>query len=58
MKGYVDRVFSYGFAYEYLDGIPTGLLKAKKALLFSTTGSPNEIYATSSSTPKPEPPMQ
>lgn len=45
MKGYVDRVFSYGFAYEYVDGAPNGLLKGKKALLFSTSGTPNEIYA-------------
>lgn len=45
LKGYVDRVFSYGFAYEQIDGVPTGLLKGKKALLFCTTGSPNEIYA-------------
>ncbi len=45
LKGYIDRVFSYGFAYEYVDGIPTGLLKGKKALLFCTTGSPSEIYA-------------
>jgi len=45
LKGYVDRVFSYGFAYEYVDGAPNGLLKGKKALLFSTTGTPNEIYS-------------
>lgn len=47
LKGYVDRVFSYGFAYEYVDGVPNGLLKGKKALLFSTTGTPNEYYAAS-----------
>lgn len=45
LKGYVDRVFSYGFAYEYADGVPNGLLKGKKALLFSTSGSPNEYYS-------------
>lgn len=45
LKGYVDRVFSYGFAYEYVDGAPNGLLKGKKALLFSTTGTPDEIYS-------------
>lgn len=44
LKGYVDRVFSYGFAYAYVDGVPTGLLAGKKALLFSTTGTPNEVY--------------
>ncbi|MBU3217860.1 NAD(P)H-dependent oxidoreductase (plasmid) [Clostridium estertheticum] len=45
LKGYVDRVFSYGFAYEYVDGVPNGLLKIKKGLLFCTTGTPSEIYA-------------
>jgi NAD(P)H dehydrogenase (quinone) len=45
LKGYVDRVFSFGFAYEYVDGAPNGLLKGKKALLFCTSGSPNEIYS-------------
>jgi NAD(P)H dehydrogenase (quinone) len=45
LKGYVDRVFSYGFAYEYIEGAPNGLLKGKKALLFSTTGTPDELYA-------------
>ncbi|WP_416829370.1 NAD(P)H-dependent oxidoreductase [Ectobacillus polymachus] len=44
LKGYVDRVFSYGFAYAYVDGVPKGLLTGKKALLFSTTGTPSEIY--------------
>ena len=45
LKGYVDRVFSYGFAYEYVDGAPNGLLKGKKGLLFGTTGTPSELYA-------------
>lgn len=45
LKGYIDRVFSYGFAYEYVDGVPNGLLKGKKALLLCTTGTPSEIYA-------------
>ena len=45
LKGYVDKVFSYGFAYEYVDGSPNGLLKGKKSLLFSTSGTPNEIYS-------------
>jgi NAD(P)H dehydrogenase (quinone) len=45
LKGYVDRVFSYGFAYESVDGVPKGLLKGKKALLFCTTGASHEVYA-------------
>lgn len=44
LKGYVDRVFSYGFAYESVNGTPRGLLTGKKALIFCTTGSPNEVY--------------
>ncbi|GFP74298.1 NAD(P)H-dependent oxidoreductase [Clostridium fungisolvens] len=47
LKGYIDRVFSYGFAYEYVDGAPNGLLKGKKVVIFSTTGTPNEMYAAS-----------
>ncbi|MGH4124630.1 MAG: NAD(P)H-dependent oxidoreductase [Clostridium sp.] len=45
LKGYVDRVFSYGFAYEYIDGVPNGLLKSKKGLLFCTTGTPSKMYS-------------
>ncbi|GCD12802.1 NAD(P)H-dependent oxidoreductase [Clostridium tagluense] len=45
LKGYIDRVFSYGFAYEYIDGVPNGLLKGKKGLLFCTTGTPSEMYS-------------
>jgi NAD(P)H dehydrogenase (quinone) len=47
LKGYVDRVFSYGFAYEYINGVQNGLLKGKKGLLFCTTGASNELYAAS-----------
>ena len=44
LKGYIDRVFSSGFAYaETEDGI-TGLLKGKKVLLVSTTGASKEDY--------------
>lgn len=45
LKGYVDRVLSYGFGYEYVNGAPAGLLKGKKGLLFCTTGTPSDIYA-------------
>lgn len=45
LKGYVDRVFSYGFAYEYVDGVPHGLLPGKRGLILATTGTPDEIYA-------------
>lgn len=45
LKGYVDRVFSYGFAYEYEDGVQNGLLKGRKALVFCTTGASNDMYS-------------
>ncbi|KRE53581.1 NAD(P)H-dependent oxidoreductase [Paenibacillus sp. Soil522] len=44
LKGYVDRVFSYGFAYAYgAEGIDK-LLKGKKGLIINTHGMPKEIY--------------
>ncbi|MEY8353530.1 NAD(P)H-dependent oxidoreductase [Lachnospiraceae bacterium 54-53] len=47
LKGYVDRVFTYGFAYESVDGTVQGLLSGKKGMIFATTGTPNEVYEAS-----------
>jgi len=44
MKGYVDRVFSYGFAYRYDQGIQKGLLTGKKAVIINTHGKSHEEY--------------
>lgn len=44
MKGYIDRVFSYGFAYCYDQGIQKGLLKGKKAVIINTHGKSQEEY--------------
>lgn len=44
MKGYIDRVFSYGFAYRYDQGIQKGLLKGKKAVIINTHGKSQEEY--------------
>ncbi|PXW15289.1 NAD(P)H dehydrogenase (quinone) [Chryseobacterium sp. CBTAP 102] len=44
MKGYIDRVFSYGFAYRYDQGIQKGLLKGKKTVIINTHGKSNEEY--------------
>ncbi|MGC5742917.1 NAD(P)H-dependent oxidoreductase [Chryseobacterium sp. NFX27] len=44
MKGYIDRVFSYGFAYRYDQGVQKGLLKGKKAVIINTHGKPHEEY--------------
>lgn len=46
LKGYVDRVFLYGFAYQYgAEGVE-GLLKGRKVLLVSNHGTPSDIYAS------------
>lgn len=47
IKGWVDRVIRTGVAYEFLEGdsgegIPRGLLKAKTALVFNTSNTPQE----------------
>ena len=43
-KGYIDRVFSYGFAYAVTEKGIIGLLGGKKILVFNTTGTPDEVY--------------
>lgn len=44
LKGYIDRVFSYGFAYAFgADGIEP-LLKGKKAAILNTTGGDEPTY--------------
>lgn len=44
MKGYIDRVFSYGFAYKYVKGTQMGLLKGKKAVIINTQGKSHAEY--------------
>lgn len=46
LKGYIERVFTYGFAYEIGEDFlnPIGLLKNKKVLLLTTIGGPDELY--------------
>lgn len=44
MKGYIDRIFSYGFAYTKGEKEPVGLLDDKNILLFSTHAAPKELY--------------
>lgn len=44
VKGYIDRVFSYGFAYKSgINGIE-GLLNGKKVVLFTSMGNSMEQY--------------
>lgn len=44
MKGYVDRVFAYGFAYASGEAGIEKLLTGKKGLIINTHGTPSEIY--------------
>ncbi|WP_299780622.1 NAD(P)H-dependent oxidoreductase [uncultured Formosa sp.] len=44
MKGYIDRVFSYGFAYRYDQGIQKGLLSGKEIFVINTQGKSNTEY--------------
>jgi putative NADPH-quinone reductase len=44
LKGWVDRVIRPGVAYEFLegdsgDGVPSGLLRARKAIVFNTSNT-------------------
>lgn len=45
--GYIDRVFSKGFAYDYSPTGPVGLLPGKKVYLFSTMGAPLAVAESS-----------
>ncbi|MFH0265447.1 NAD(P)H-dependent oxidoreductase [Vibrio rumoiensis] len=47
MKGYIDRVFSYGFAYRYVQGKQLGLLSHKKVVVINTQGKSAEEYQSS-----------
>lgn len=44
MKGYIDRVFSYGFAYRYDQGVQKGLLTGKMATIINTQGKSKAEY--------------
>ncbi|HEA30847.1 MAG TPA: flavodoxin family protein [Leeuwenhoekiella sp.] len=45
MKGYIDRVFSYGFAYQYQQGVQQGLLAGKHTVIINTHGKSKAEYA-------------
>jgi NAD(P)H dehydrogenase (quinone) len=47
LKGWVDRVFRPGVAYDYPagvgpEGVPVGLLRARAALVFNTSNTPRD----------------
>ncbi|MGO9170729.1 MAG: NAD(P)H-dependent oxidoreductase [Rhodomicrobium sp.] len=47
MKGYIDRVFARGFAYESSNGAVRGLLSGKKAVLITVSGAPLPLLVKS-----------
>lgn len=47
MKGYIDRVFARGFAYEARDGVVHGLLAGKSCVLVTVSGAPMGILSSS-----------
>jgi NAD(P)H dehydrogenase (quinone) len=47
MKGYIDRVFSRGFAYEATNGQARGLLAGKQCVLITLSGSPMSLLRDS-----------
>jgi NAD(P)H dehydrogenase (quinone) len=44
IKGFFDRIFVPGFAFNYVGKIPKGLLTDKKAIVYITTGAPSFHY--------------
>lgn len=52
LKGFLDRVFISRFAFRYVNGIPVGLLKGKKATIFFTSGAPTIYYKLFGNLPK------
>ncbi len=51
LKGWIDRVFRPGIAYEFIEGdsgegVPVGLLKAKSAVVFNTSNTESDREKT------------
>lgn len=40
LKGFIDRVFTSGFAFKYHGNMPKGLLNGKTAVVLTSTGGP------------------
>ncbi len=40
LKGFVDRVFTARYAFRYVNDLPVGLLKGRKAVVFTSSGGP------------------
>jgi NAD(P)H dehydrogenase (quinone) len=44
LKGYIDRVFAEGFAFQLKKDGTSGLLRGKRAIIFNTTGGTRKNY--------------
>lgn len=44
LKGFIDRVFTNHYSFEYINRIPRGLLKGRAAV-FTSTGAPKIIHS-------------
>ncbi len=44
LKNFIDSNFWSGFAFQYVNGKPVGLLKGKTARIISTSGGPSFFY--------------
>ena len=44
LKNYIDSNFTRGFAFEYKNSRPIGLLTKKNVKIFTTTGAPSLFY--------------
>ncbi|MDD4005505.1 MAG: NAD(P)H-dependent oxidoreductase [Elusimicrobiaceae bacterium] len=47
LKGFIDRVFLKGFAYDYTPQGPRGLLSGKQIIIFNTAGGSKNEYEKS-----------
>lgn len=47
MNGYIDRVFGYGFAYDFQEGCIHGLLAGKKGLIVTVSAAANKALEKS-----------
>ncbi len=47
LKGYIDRVFARGFAYESRQGVVHGLLSGRKCVIVTLSGSPLPVLTGS-----------
>jgi NAD(P)H dehydrogenase (quinone) len=47
MKGYIDRVFARGFAYESRNGVVHGLLSGRQSVLITISGAPLPVLIKS-----------